>query len=70
MRVGEVAYGLTLGTRPGFVKPKMGNADLFLLQVLFRFGDEDFGLHPYRIPAYVLAVYRVTLGLDRNFASQ
>jgi len=69
-RVGEIAYGFVYGTRPGFVRPKMGNIDLFLLQMMFRFGDEDFGLQAYRIPLYLLAVYRVTLGLDRNYVSQ
>jgi hypothetical protein len=73
-RVDEVAYGFVYGTRPGWVKPKMGNTDLFLLQMVFRFGDDDFGLHAYRnlvdVTVYLLAVYRVTLGLDRNYASQ
>jgi hypothetical protein len=60
-RVGELHYGLVFGTRPGWVAPRGGNADLFFLQLIFKFGDESFGLHPYRLPLYPLAVYRATL---------
>lgn len=59
----ELHYGLVFGTRPGLVRPRGGNADLFLLQLVFKFGDEDYGLHPYRLPLYPLAVYRVTMRL-------
>lgn len=59
----ELHYGLVFGTRPGWVRPRGGNADLFLLQLVFKFGDEDFGLHPYRLPVYPLAVYRVVMKL-------
>lgn len=62
-REGELHYGLVFGTRPGLVRPRGGNADLFLLQLVFKFGDEDYGLHPYRLPVYPLAVYRVVLKL-------
>ena len=68
----ELHYGLVFGTRPGFVKPRMGNTDLFLLQAVFNFGkdfkgDDEYGLHAYGLPWYFLAVYRVTLGLDRGY---
>lgn len=59
----ELHYGLVFGTRPGLVTPRGGNADLFLLQLVFKFGDEDYGLHPYRLPLYPLAVYRVVFRL-------
>jgi len=62
-RESELHYGLVFGTRPGFVRPRGGNADLFLLQMVFKFGDEDYGLHPYRLPVYPLAVYRAVLKL-------
>lgn len=63
-REGQVAYGMVFLTRPGFITPRGGNTDLFLLQTVFRFGDDEFGLHAYRIPMYFLAVYRATLSLD------
>lgn len=62
-RESELHYGFVLGTRPGFVRPRGGNADLFLLQAAFKFGDDEYGIHSYRIPAYLLAVYRATLKL-------
>ncbi|MGE0324968.1 MAG: hypothetical protein AB7S68_21775 [Polyangiaceae bacterium] len=52
-------YGLVYGTRPGIIK----GTDLFLLQSLFQFGDDEFGLHAYRVPMYFLAVYRAALPL-------
>jgi hypothetical protein len=61
-RKNEIHYGFVLGTRPGFVRDRGGNADLFLLNVVTRFGDDEFGYHTYRIPIYLLAVYRATLG--------
>ncbi len=63
-RVGEIAAGLVYGTRPGLVTARGGNSDLFLLQALFRPGDDDYGLHGYHLPMYFLAVYRATLRLD------
>ncbi len=63
-RESELAYGLVFGTRPGFITPRGGNSDLFLIQTAFMFGDEDFGLHAYRVPMYFLAVYRASLSLD------
>jgi hypothetical protein len=73
-REDEIAYGIVFGTRPGFVKPIMGNTDLFLFQAIFRFGDDDFGLHAYRnlvdVPMSILAVYRVTFGLHRSYPTQ
>jgi hypothetical protein len=62
-RDGQLHYGLVYGTRPGLVKPRHGNIDLFLLQVIADFQDDDFGVHTYRVPAYILAVYRATLRL-------
>jgi hypothetical protein len=59
----ELHYGMVFGTRPGFVSPRGGNADLLLVQLVFKFGDEDFGLHPYRLPVYPLAVYRAVFRL-------
>jgi len=60
-RRNEFHYGFALGTRPGFVKPRHGNADLFLLQALFKFGDETYGVHSYRIPVSWIAAYRASL---------
>lgn len=57
-RNGRVNYGLVYGTRPGLIK-----TDLFLFQSLFQFGDKEFGLHGYKIPAYLLAVYRASISL-------
>lgn len=59
----ELHYGLVFGTRPGFVRPRSGNSDLFLLQVVTKLGDDDFGLHAYNAPIYLLGVYRVSLEL-------
>lgn len=59
----DVHYGLVYGTRPGFIRPRHGNADLFLLQVITKFGDDEFGLHAYRVPVYLLAVYRASIEL-------
>lgn len=58
-RVSELAYGLTLGTRPGMFRKD----DLFLLQMLFDFKDKDksFGWHVgplYKIPSYIMLIYR------------
>ena len=66
-REAELAYGFVLGTRPGFVRPTRGNVDLFLFQALFRFGDDEFGIHEYRrvidVPLHLLALYRVSVML-------
>jgi hypothetical protein len=62
-RVNEVHYGLVFATRPGFIRAHGGNTDLFLFQAVFKLGDQDYGLHAYRVPAYLLAVYRATLRL-------
>jgi hypothetical protein len=66
----ELAYGFMFGTRPGLVRATRGNADLLLLMMAFRFGDDDFGLHGYRevidVPMVVLLAYRVTLALYRT----
>ena len=59
----DVHYGLVFGTRPGFITPRNGNSDLFLLQAVTKFGDDEFGLHAYRVPMYFLAVYRASLEL-------
>lgn len=60
-RVSELHYGLVFGTRPGLVRPRGGNADLLLVQLIFKFGDDEYGLHPYHLPAYPLLVYRAVL---------
>lgn len=62
-RDGEIAYGLTFGTRPGLVSKRGGNTDLALVNMLFSFGDDEFGFHGYPIPWYLLAVYRASLKL-------
>jgi hypothetical protein len=62
-REGELHYGLVFGTRPGFVRPRGGNSDLFLVQLITKLGDDEFGLHPYRLPLVPLFVYRATLKL-------
>jgi hypothetical protein len=62
-RRGEVYFGGVIGTRPGFIRPRGGNTDLALLQVVVRTGDDIYGLHGYRIPAYILGVYRATISL-------
>ncbi len=62
-RDGQLHYGFVYGTRPGFIRPTRGNIDLFLLQVVADLSDDDYGVHSYRIPAYILAVYRATLRL-------
>jgi hypothetical protein len=59
----QLHYGFVYGTRPGFIRPRHGNIDLFLLQVIADFQDDEFGVHTYRVPAYILAVYRATLRL-------
>lgn len=59
----ELHYGLVYGTRPGLIKPRGGNADLFLLQAVAKLGDEEYGLHAYRVPMYFLAVYRASIEL-------
>lgn len=62
-REGELHYGLTFGTRPGLVTPRGRRSDLLLVQLITKLGDEEFGLHPYRLPLYPLIVYRATLTL-------
>ena len=62
-RKGEVQIGGVIGTRPGLITPRGGNTDLALLQVVASPGDEIFGLHGYRVPLYILGVYRATLSL-------
>jgi hypothetical protein len=62
-RVGELHYGLVYGTRPGLVRPRGGNSDLLLVQLITKIGDDEFGLHPYHLPLYPLIVYRATLRL-------
>ncbi|MBX3184754.1 MAG: hypothetical protein KIT72_04880 [Polyangiaceae bacterium] len=57
-RAGRINYGISYGTRPGLSK-----TDLFLVQTLFQFGEEEFGLHGYNIPWYLLAVYRTAFAL-------
>jgi hypothetical protein len=59
----ELHYGFVYGTRPGFIKARGGNSDLFLLQVITKLDDDEYGLHGYRVPAYLLAVYRAALEL-------
>ncbi len=61
-REGKLYGGLLFMTRPGFIKAGRDAVDLFLFQTLFTGGDE-FGLHGYRIPIYLLAVYRASLRL-------
>lgn len=61
-RDSDLHYGIVYGTRPGWKKERYGT-DLFLLQAVFNFGDDDFGLHAYRVPMYFLAVYRSTFEL-------
>jgi hypothetical protein len=34
----ELHYGLVYGTRPGLVRPRGGNSDLVLVQLVFKFG--------------------------------
>lgn len=58
-RVTEVAYGLTLGTRPGVFRKD----DLFLFQTLVRPGDREFGFHITHLPAYVMLIYRASFQL-------
>ncbi|MBK7402919.1 MAG: hypothetical protein IPJ34_43515 [Myxococcales bacterium] len=58
-RVTEVAYGLTFGTRPGVFRKD----DLFLFQTLVRPGDNEFGFHITRLPAYVMLIYRASFEL-------
>ncbi|MFO0572302.1 MAG: hypothetical protein U0263_42170 [Polyangiaceae bacterium] len=60
-RANELNYGFVYGTRPGLVRPRGGNSDLLLVQMVVKFGDKDFGLHPYHLPAYPLVVYRAVL---------
>ena len=57
----DFTYGFTFGSRPGWKR----GSDLFLFQMLFNFGDDDYGLHGYRIdaPFTVLAVYRAVVPL-------
>jgi hypothetical protein len=59
----ELHYGIVYGTRPGLIRPRGGNSDLFLLQVVTKLNDDEYGLHGYRVPAYLLAVYRASLEL-------
>ncbi len=58
-RAGEIAYGLTFGTRPGFFR----RDDLLLVQTLVDLRDQDrtFGWHVgplARIPLYAMLIYR------------
>jgi hypothetical protein len=59
----ELHYGIVYGTRPGLIRARGGNADLFLLQIVTKLNDDEYGLHGYRVPAYLLAVYRASLEL-------
>ncbi len=67
-RKNELHVGFVYGTRPGLVSPRHHNSDLFLLQVVGKPGgsflDQEYGLHGYHVPLYILAVYRATLSLD------
>lgn len=60
----ELHIGFVYATRPGLVTPRHGNRDLFLLQMVGEPGSNTYGLHPYHVPLYILAVYRATLSLD------
>lgn len=65
----EWAVGLVYGTRPGLVRPRHGNSDLLLFQLVFEPGQgktsDEFGLQGYqtKIPLYPLLVYRAALRL-------
>lgn len=59
----ELHYGLVFGTRPGLIRARGGNADLLLVQAVFKFNDKNYGLHPYGLPVYPLIVYRGMLKL-------
>ncbi|MEZ4225986.1 MAG: hypothetical protein R3B13_33875 [Polyangiaceae bacterium] len=62
-RTSEIHLGGVIGTRPGFIRPRGGNTDLALLQVVAKPGDGDYGFHGYNVPLYILGVYRATLSL-------
>jgi hypothetical protein len=57
-RSGEWVFGLAAGTRPGFIRAK--NPDVFLVQLMIRPGDPNFGIHLLRSPVFVLLAYRMT----------
>ncbi len=61
----ELHYGLTLVTSPGWQ-----TSDIILFQLMFDFGNDKFGQHPYQEliseslpPAQILAVYRSIIEL-------
>ena len=58
-REGEVVYGFTFATRPE-IKAK---DDLFLLQLLVKPGDQEFGFHQLRVPVWFLLAYRASFRL-------
>lgn len=66
-REDEFHLGLALGTRPGLVKARGRDADLLLLQLIFRVDDrhQEYGLHGYqgKVPLFPLLVYRTQLSL-------
>jgi hypothetical protein len=59
-QVDEIAYGFTLGTRPGW-RRKM---DLFLFQFLTVPTSDEFGFHVLRVPFYTMLIYRASFGLS------
>jgi len=56
----EVAFGFTLGTRPGWKR----KTDLFLLQFLAAPGNDEFGFHVTRAPIYAMLIYRMSFALS------
>lgn len=58
-RADEIAFGLTLGTRPVWRRDR----DLLLVQTLYR-NDPEFGFHVLRAPLFVMVVYRMSFGLS------
>lgn len=55
----ELAAGLTFGRRLGILKQN----DLFLVNILTRPGDPNFGFQLLRLPVFALIVYRVSFEL-------
>jgi hypothetical protein len=61
----ELHLGIVYATRPGLIRPRGGNSDLFLFQIVTKLNDDEkeYGLHGYYVPAYLLAVYRASIEL-------
>lgn len=59
-QVDELAYGFTLGTRPGWRR----KTDLFLFQFLTIPNSDEFGFHVLRLPIYTMLIYRASFGLS------